>query len=445
MVPVSAALVQNIGAALANLSRSIPNLAVAIGQVAAGLPKGAGPAEAVKYAGAVGNTAAGAVGVASQVKGIADSIKQGLDGAIKEAILPIGLMKTAFSRVTEVVSTVVKPLTMFGEVASAVLVKAPQAIAGAVKDFVAAFTTPITVLRQLGDSVQGFVAALNPAPVLQWQLAMHNLTAAFGYALQPLLESFTRIAREMNSFLTPAFERLRPIIAQVGDALASIGTDTMGALASILKSLTPAFQFLADVLDAVVPAFRVLAAGIAGFVSVIAGVFRNIREAFGFGGGIDGFKDAMRRLAESALLAAASILKFVDSILGTTFGDDFIKGVVDALGGGERRETVGAPRNPMTTGFSEFGSMVARNSLLAGVGGASPEDKAKQQREEMIKILQEIDNHFPSLFKMVNDIAAAAIPKVYEKTPGALAGAAIGSAIMPGIGTAIGGIIGATR
>lgn len=326
-------------------------------------------------------------------------------------------------------------------------------LAVATRGFVGAATATTVALQQMGGMVQGFVAALNPSAVLQFQYAMHNLSASLGVLFKPILDLVTHLAKQFNAALTPAFEKLQPIVTQISQAFGSVISVWIGAFASILQSLLPAFKFFADMVEAAVPWIQAFYAMISGLVKALMGLVQSILAAFGIDSKdfLGAFKDAVRAMADAALLTVAALLKLVDSLLGTTLGADFVKGVTEALGKGERRETIGAARNAQISGLAEFGASVARNALLAGVaGGATPEDQAKAQREKLIARLDQIAAMTGNVREMLYKLAEYHVEllvegtkgKVYDRATKVAAGAAAGTLAAPGIGTVIGGIAG---
>lgn len=286
------------------------------------------------------------------------------------------------------------------------------------------FAAPIAAFNQIVGAARGFVAALNPAAVMAMNREFANLSAAIGVALEPVVQVAAQVLAEFNSAITPVMQKLRPVVEQVAKAFGQVASVFAGAFASVLTSLAPAFQFLADVVSAVVPVLEAWYAAIAGAVEAVAGVVRGVLSYFGvdMGSVMDGFKSAMRDMAQAALEAAATVLRWVDALAGSSMAADFAKGVRKALAPDEqdRRKTVAVATNAQVGGLAEFTNQFARNALLAGPGGVKGKDEEERAwRERVAKSLDGIaagdtGEVLKKILDALNRIAERGIQKVWD-------------------------------
>jgi len=255
---------------------------------------------------------------------------------------------------------------------------------------------PVAAITAAGAAVTAFVEALNPASVLVFGQALRDLLATIGVAAQPLLEALTSITRELAAALLPVMKQLQPILAQVAGTLASVLGTAARALASILSSLVPILHVVANLFDALAPLLEGLAAIVSGLVVALSEVVAVILEAFGLSTKslMDGLKSAMQTFASVLVQAVAILLKFTESLLGASdrVSRAFIRGAVEALGGGPRESAVGlaAPRAPMVGDISGLLRQVTQAALLAGPAGMPAAESDTAQRKKMIDALLEI-------------------------------------------------------
>jgi hypothetical protein len=162
----------------------------------------------------------------------------------------------------------------------------------------------------------------------------------------------------------------------------------------------------------VVPTVEAFYAGIAGLVAAVSGLFggdwKNVT---------DSLKEAFRTLSSYAIQAAAYILRFTDSLLGTNLARDFAKGARQALLPEESRDTPqkAAPRNAGVGGLAECGRQVTEAALTAGLlgTGRTKEDDERAWRESVVKNLEAIARGDESqLGKALTDLGGKIIAKL---------------------------------
>lgn len=349
----------------------------------------------------------------------------GLAQAFAPLTAAVSPLTAAFRGLAQAVRAAVpRPVAQAAGGAVQVAAGVGNAAAGAGSALVDAFAGPMVAFKQVAGAAAGFVQALNPAAVMAMNLELRNLAAAIGVALEPVIRVAVGVLAEFNSAITPVMQKLRPVVEQVAKAFGQVASVFAGAFASVLTSLAPLFQFLADAISAVVPVVEAFYAGIAGFVKAFVGVVRGILSYFGvdMDSVMDGFKSAMRDMAQAALEAAATVLRWVDALAGSSMAADFVEGIRDALtpDDSDRRKTTAVATNAQVGGLAEFTNQFARNALLAGPGGVqSKDDEERAWRERVIDSLDGIvDGNTGEVLKKIldalNRIAERGIQKVWD-------------------------------
>lgn len=297
-----------------------------------------------------------------------------------------------------------------------------------------AASTAVAALQALANSAAATVQAFAPGTVVAFNLAMRDLTATFGVALQPIVQAGTQFARMLGSVLLPVMENLRPVFQELGGvflrvsqvvmtafarmlsamqpaieafsklivameplfkALVIIGEAMMSALAPLFVMLAGLFDILAiplkmfgDLLNAITPIFEAFTVITRGLAEVFASLLKTLMSAIGIDITKDAFaslRSTMQQFARAAILAAGALAK----MLGF---DSAVEAMAKALVP-DRKDNMGiaAVQNPVVGGdFNSYQQAVARAALLAGGQGEKPQDEEKAWREGIANDLRDI-------------------------------------------------------
>lgn len=307
----------------------------------------------------------------------------------------------------------------------------------------------------VGVAVQA-TQALSPGTVMAFNLAMRDLTATFGVALQPIVQTATTFSRMFAATILPVMDALRPVVQQLGESFLSIAQIGLKVFARLASAFMPVIDALAEFVVAMEPLFKAFAtitetvlSGLMPLFSLMAGLFkilegplrlfgqflnalspifeaftvitRGVAEALGSlftsigqALGMNSLKDtfgslkvAVMEVAKGAIIAAAAMAK----MLGM---DSFIDGMLKALSP-EKRDARGLAtvQNPVVGDLASYLQNVTRNALLSGAGGGrSPEEEQKQWRNEVAHVLKKIESGAGSLETIISNAVDRAAVKM---------------------------------
>jgi hypothetical protein len=282
-----------------------------------------------------------------------------------------------------------------------------------------------------GNHLAAFVGKANPAAVQRFQLAVDDLQAVLGRALQPVLERVTQVVRTAAD----AFASLSPEAQKLAAGFGVGGV--VGGFVTALAAVGPSLlKFLGGV--------KLVAGGLVGAVAGMAltspagaglvAVFERLAVAFG-------------RLAEILTAALVPVLDRVlvpvlDAVASGVLAFAETLGVLlDALGAGvgatryqfKSGASVGASVQPATvSSFSAF----SNRAYATAFQGSGPD--VPRQQLEYLRRIEENTRGRPGTggpARTASRIGRAAVEW-------GAAGALIGS-VVPGVGTVAGGALGA--
>jgi hypothetical protein len=304
----------------------------------------------------------------------------------------------------------------------------------------------VTAINGIVGASAHFVEALNPAAVLGLNLAIRDLTAVVGVALQPVVQAATGFARELGSVLLPIMQRLAPIVSRLADLFLDVAGKALDSFAKAVDSALPLAATFLDLLESssrlaetfqslsgatavlnpllallnlalkplawlsrqVSDAFATLAplgdalkalfGGLAGALEGLGGLVGGLQGLDFVSGFIEGFAnatkyaaDAIKNFTAGLLVGVARLAKFLD--FGTGLGDRFIGGLIKSLQPAQRQNAEGlaVPLNPQIQSALSFSQQVDKAAFSAGLsGGKSKEQQEEDWRERVAKLLQEI-------------------------------------------------------
>lgn len=320
-------------------------------------------------------------------------------------------------------SSVVAPVAAGMAALNAVLIAAPAAFVGA------------------AYAISKFTDALNPGLTMQLNMAMRDLTAVVGTALNPVLQAMVPairdfanrllpITRDAGQYFSGLMQYMRPVMTafnsmyqQIAGTLAPVFklvTDIFGILAQVAGALMEtiagvlipfkvAFEAIYGILRPFIEGFRItgdllvnIARNFRLFMGGLEGLVKGIASALGLGDMIqwlvDGIKSiglALKKFTNWLILAAASVAKF----FGMT---SFVTGMINSL---KPADSTGlaAAQNPQYQSIEGLGKNMALQAAIAtaGVGEESEQQKLDQQ---MLESLQSIQKNGPNLIDAINNL-----------------------------------------
>lgn len=234
--------------------------------------------------------------------------------------------------------------------------------------------------------VSGFVQAFSPATVELFQLAVRDLTAVIGSALQPVLAAMTGVVRQVSASLLPVAEAMAPVFETLSGVMLKVLTPALDTLAAVVQSMVPVFEVLADVVDALTPLLRIGQTLMAGWVQLFTDLISSLMPSKeGVKGFVEQFAEAMRELSASVLKVVAFIAR---SLGGLSFIDGMIKSLTGTMAKKKPADGAGAPTGAAFTSVTDFGKQVATRAFLA----TGEPEKNKTSEEWLAKLSKDLDD-----------------------------------------------------
>lgn len=193
-----------------------------------------------------------------------------------------------------------------------------QQIIGSVKQAFFALEAPLTTLA---GAMTPFVAALSPATVQVFDLALRGLHATIGTALLPAFQVLTGIVRDTAGTIDPLMKALAPVLKQITETLGSVFTSAVQTVVTLFTSLTPVLDVLAAVLEVGAAQFKVamevLQISMAPMTLVftaLGAVLKPVMEVFTWIGSTLG--DAFKAVQVVIQAVTMTLMQFIGSLLG---------------------------------------------------------------------------------------------------------------------------------
>lgn len=190
---------------------------------------------------------------------------------------------------------------------------------------------PIQTFKEVASEIAGYVQAANPQAVERFNMATKDLTAVFGHALTPAMETFTDVVRA------------------IADGLAS--SDLMAAWRSASNELKTTLENLAP---------------------LIRGASRALGELAG----------VAARIATSKSTSGAAGL-----LMGLIPGTGLLS---ELLGGGAGASVGLAAHQANFSGVEEFGRQAALATASSGQSSQDPQAKIADNTDMMVRLLERI-------------------------------------------------------
>lgn len=232
--------------------------------------------------------------------------------------------------------------------------------------------------------MSGFVQAFSPATVELFNLAIRDLTAVVGMALQPVMDAFTVVVKEVSSRLIPIAQGLAPIFKSLAGVMLQVLTPALDTLASIVQSLVPVFEVFAQIIKALTPLLRIGQTLIAGWVELITSLISSMMPSKdGVKGFMDGFAEAIQNLAGAVMKVVAFIAR---ALGGTAFIDGMIKSLQGKMAKKVNPDGSAAPTGAAFTSVTSFGQQVAARAFMA----TGEDGKSKTTEEWLAKLAEDL-------------------------------------------------------
>lgn len=275
------------------------------------------------------------------------------------------------------------------------------------------------------EASKKFVEAFNPTAIIMLNQALDNLYATIGYALEPVIQTFTGVIKDAAGILRPALDELRPVIEKLAQAAGGLVTETVRVIATLLTNLVPSLKVLTAI-------YQVMART----MGVFARVFDVFSRAWlGMWGEVASLDDvlasvvsAFEKLVVYVTAGAAAILKFVG--LGSVLTD-----LIKAFDPDNQKKGVGrvaAPRDvQVRSGFDSIINELTARAFAAQGGNLNKDDQMVNLLRQIHEGLKTVDEKVKSLPQYVKD-AAGYLEQILERLPdarGVLSGLARGALI----------------
>lgn len=251
-------------------------------------------------------------------------------------------------------------------------------------DLMAAGQMAASTFMGFAGQMSGFVEAFSPATVELFNLAIRDLTAVVGMALQPVMDAFTEVVKEVSSRLYPVAQALTPVFKVLAGVMLQVLTPALDTLAGVLQSLVPVFEVFAQIIKALTPLLRIGQTLMAGWVELITSLISSMMPSKdGVKGFVDGFAEAIQNLAGAVM----KVVAFIARALG---GTAFIDGMIKSLRGkmAEKKDATGlaAPTGAAFTSLTSFGQQVAAKAFMA----TGEDVKSKTTEEWLAKLAEDL-------------------------------------------------------
>ena len=236
-------------------------------------------------------------------------------------------------------------------------------------------------------TVAKFVGALNPGLLSAFNAVMQNLNATIGFGLEPVLAQATEVFRTFAGQILPLMTALRPVLADISQALGGLFTAVVSAIVTQLRVylsiLAPIIKFtsqLVGIISTLIDVYGVM-------LTTIVELVQEMLASIGFGDAVnDVFKsivDAAKQVVVGLSFLGASLLRLVG--LTDTLAK-FRENLAKRL---EERKTppagmVAAPKDVSTSGIEDIAKKMSERAFQA-TAGAGAKKSETDLLEEILK------------------------------------------------------------
>lgn len=251
----------------------------------------------------------------------------------------------------------------------------------------------VSALADLPGAIQSaagvftqFVEAFAPATVERMSYAFRSLSATIGYALEPAVQTVTRVVEMFANAISSGMDKLRPAVEKVGAVFISVLEPVLGLAGELLEMFAEQVQKslpLLDVLSVVLQAITQTARFTNTVLFTIAEALGGLFDPFA------GLRTAATFLVEVFVGAAGVVLHFTDAVARMVGLGKVMDKVIDRL----LLSTQAGRRQGAPEGFGMGGlEDIYRRRLTeaARSGGPSKEDEALDLQRRIKEILEDI-------------------------------------------------------
>jgi len=446
--PANTTGIDSVLRALSNLNKVTLGLSGAMGSLLASVVNITAPSKALseRYAKAVEEAAKASEDYQKAVKAAAAAQEAVKDARLKANFTgraeDVEAAKQAESKATAAQTDVEKKAeikTKKAQDAEAVKPSGLAEVAAAISGIAAVATAAVGAIEQVIGQLKGFVEALNPALINQFNRAMRDLQATVGVAFEPIFEVLTGTFRQVAGLILPVMEELRPVVQQLTESFAAtlipqvkLAVSIFSALAPVLRVIASLFTTLQGVMQPIFGVLQLFATGIGflfqllevallpltealkvvsaffeGFsellnvvnivfsalVKTVADFIKSLLAGFNFKGIADLVTSTFKKLIEAMLLFIGSLAKFFGA-------NKFLKNLIEGLSP-KSGAVAGGPAS--ISSFEQISKDLAVAAATAT--GTSGEAEKKSDLGDVVKQLRDIERGGDSGFtKLVNKI-----------------------------------------
>ena len=170
------------------------------------------------------------------------SLVKAFGDVLESAIQPFEIFTDGLILMGDMLESSISALGLFGKSTKTAQNAITDGFEAVKKNIKNVLTDPFNAVPSLIGQIRGAVETLNPGAMVEFDLTMRDLTAVFGTAFVPIVQSATRVLRELAEKLYPIFQRLSPLFEKMTAAIGDTLILNIERLADAFERLQPAIQ-----------------------------------------------------------------------------------------------------------------------------------------------------------------------------------------------------------
>jgi hypothetical protein len=212
-------------------------------------------------------------------------------------------------------------------------------------------------IKEVIEPLKAFVAALNPAAVVQLDQAFRNVMATVGQAFLPAIQIFTETLQAVAAVLDEPMRALAPVVEHLASIIRGVLIADAQQLGAVLTILGGVIETLAPLFEVLTEPVKISAAALTALAAVSKGVFEGLKPV------VEAVATALKNFIAALVIGGAYVLKAFGA--GQAL-DAFIGALEKQADPG--RVLNAAPQNVSIKGLESITRDLATSAALAGAG-----------------------------------------------------------------------------